>query len=450
MWRAEQEVLISTAKVYLGQSNLGELKTLIERIDKLQVEEQNRSLLLAKLYNLLGYALRADGDYNEAIAAYEKARDLWRDIEDREKDRLLKQHLSAQHANTLNNLAWAYAEVGKFGRAIRLGEDALDLRVNLGPLAPIAFSYNTLGMINLRSAKPLEGRQLCELALDIFHDVELLRGVGLAEIALAEALRRSMDFPYFYLMDEKIGLLDEAATHIKNALEIFSQKIIEPLRKIEAYIEAGCIFRDWARLDRQVDRPFQVHYEQSEQYLRSAMREAENLSLVHKQLEAQVNLAWLYFYVDELDYAEKEAQAAIAAIPKTCTIGTIETREEGNKCNIWAQILGKIHLLLGEIARERLEEEYADRRALDEAIEQLLKKAGKYYALSLAYDRQYAEDFRDFRRAKDLIYENIKGFGHQRMRVLIEGVRETERTFDLTGDYAQMTALIREYFGEVI
>lgn len=446
IWHAEFELLKLTARIYLSETVDEELKKLVDEVQQFTSNQSAKKLFQAKMYNLMGYTLRVEGDYHSAIDWYEKSRNLWRDLDYSEEDSSFVGHLKAQYANTLNNLSWAYAEVGKLGRAVRVGADALELRLALGPLAPVAFSQNTLGLISIRNGKPVQGQTLCQQALNIFEDLELLRGVGMAKTALAEALRRSADLDYLYPSERKYDIFSESAAHIEEAIEIFSKKIPEPARLVEAYIEAGCVYRDWAWLDRRLECDINVHFKKGKLYLAQAIEEAKKLGLLHKEMDSQVNLAWLYFYVGKSDNAVKECYLVIGKLPENCHL--LQTKEGViGDCTIWSQVLGKTYLLLGEIARERSEAEYLEGQGLTENCKQHLRDAGKNYALSLAYDQMYAADFRDFRRAKDLIYDRIKVFGRERMYALWEGVLAAEEEYQLDPNSDKMRDLITEYFG---
>ncbi len=128
-------------------------------------EDWRRRTLLAEAYNDLGYLYRTLGWFQKAADWYGRAVTLWRQLEDEEEDDLRRMALRAQHANTLNNLAWALAELGHFDRALRMAEDALEMRQALGPAAPVAFSLNTLGMIETRADQPHRARVHCRRAL---------------------------------------------------------------------------------------------------------------------------------------------------------------------------------------------------------------------------------------------------------------------------------------------
>ena len=247
--------------------NLGEefeaagkaLESAVAELGKLRPDELTyqwqQQTTLAEASNTLGYYYRMLGMFQKAVAAYEQATGMWRQLEDREPDVLRKQAMKAEHANSLNNLAWAYAEYGLFGRATRYARDALEMRRSLGPVVPVALSENTLGLILTRYGRPLEARVHCQRALRIFRDRARPRGIGLSCIALAEALRRASDQESLFSSEERADLLREARDHAEEAVSVFIETIPERARVVEAYIEAGCVYRQWAWLRPRYESP---------------------------------------------------------------------------------------------------------------------------------------------------------------------------------------------------
>ncbi|MEM3554744.1 MAG: tetratricopeptide repeat protein, partial [Candidatus Micrarchaeaceae archaeon] len=266
-------------------------------------EEWWRSVYLAEAWNDLGYLYRTLGHFHWAEEAYRKAVDLWRRLEDEEEDGLRRVALRAQHANTLNNLSWALAELGRLRQATTVCTDALEMRQALGPRAPVAFSLNTLGLILIRDDKPHRARTHCSHALAIFRDLDQPRGVGLASLALAEALRRMSDVEHLYSPEEIAGFLRQAADHANDAVEIFEKVVPERPRLVEALIERGCVYRFWAWLrpkyepaPEREDPDVGELFRRAEEDLRRAMDLAGE-ELPFRHLDAHVNLAWLYYYV---------------------------------------------------------------------------------------------------------------------------------------------------------
>ncbi|MGB9890713.1 MAG: tetratricopeptide repeat protein, partial [Anaerolineae bacterium] len=437
-------VLEGETLLYLGEElpRAGDL--LLAAADKLEsytpaspFEEWRRRTLLAETYNDLGYLSRTLGWFQKATEWYSKAVTLWRQMEDEEEDALRRMALRAQHANTLNNLAWALAEQGHFDRAARLAEDALDLRQRLGPAAPVAFSLNTLGMIETRADQPHRARVHCGRALSIFRSLQQPRGVGLAEIAMAEALRRMAAIPDLYSPEESADMVREARGYLDDAVEIFSPEgpVRERPRLVEALIERGCLYRLWAWLrltypdaKKEGDPTLEELVRRSERDFQRAMEEAGE-ALPYRYLDALVNLAWLYYYVRKEDRAEDEAQKALDRIPPEYRLPLQTAHKELPHTFYWL-LAGKTYLLLGQLAMRRFAQAKEEKREQEERMEHL-RRVGEHFTAALAYDELFAYEFRDIRRAIRSIYERLRGLNQQEMAAVHQGIANAIQRYGL-------------------
>jgi tetratricopeptide (TPR) repeat protein len=350
-------------------------------------------------------------------------------LEEREEDGLRRLALRAQHANTLNNQAWAMAERGHFLAATQTCQDALDMRKMLGPRAPVAFSLNTLGMILTRDDKPHRARVHCQRALGIFRDLEQTRGIGLASIALAEAFRRMSMVPDLYAPEEEADLLQRAVQHSTDSVEIFGEggPVPERPRLVEALIERGCAYRQWAWL-----RPLYISSQDPEQdeltgFSKEDLDRAIALAgddLLYRSFDAQVNLGWLYYFTRQLDEAEQEARRAIGRVGEEYLITADEGLPDTSLPNsaFFVQ-LGKVHLLLGEVAGSRF---------LDEDNREALRDVGKYYTLSMAYNDLFASDFRDVRRGAHRMYVRLKKLNLSEFELAHEGMQQAIDEYHLS------------------
>ncbi|MBN1814681.1 MAG: tetratricopeptide repeat protein [Anaerolineae bacterium] len=389
-----------------------------------KLEYLRRTILLAQAYHVLGYLMRVQGRFQVACEIYRNALPLWRELK-REPD----------HAETLNNLGWAYAEAGNFRRALRCTRDALHMREELGHRYSIALGYNTLGLVEVKADQPHRGIIHCERALDLFRNLGTTRGIGLALTALAEAHRRRADLPDLYPVHERVQWLKDAASYAGQAVDIFQTKVTEPLRLVEALNEAGCVYRNWARLwpEHHVEGdPSQEElFEKGEAALSEAARRAGK-TFDYRRVDALVNLAWLHFYVGHQD---KEAIDTLLLteqdIPSQYRIveGKGVPQVENPASFLWVQ-LSKISNLLGEIAMK----EYwgvpspGARQVRDPAR---LREAAEHYTLSLAYGELFADDYRDIRRAKDGIYDQFRRANVEEIQTVYQAVRQTALKYDL-------------------
>jgi len=417
------------------------LQEAIERLRRFQpkedFEKHRRQLLLTRAHNTLGYLLRVQGRYGEARDVYRASLPFWRGLK-----------LEAEHANTLNNLAWAEAEAGNLGRAKRYCQDGLKLRQKLSHRYPWALSLNTFGLIEVKDDQPHRGRVHCGQALVIFRDLGMPRGIGLAYIALAEAYRRCADTPEVYSPPQKAQLLGIAADLADQAVEIFRHEVLEPLRLVEALLELGCVYRNLARLRCEHPKAVGDSLEDLIQKAEDALRETAELaadSFPYRQVDALVNLAWLYFWVEmEESKVEQVLEEALAPIPEEYyfTKGGPPAVERPNT-TFWVQ-MGKAELLRGLLALKAYRSE--PRMPGGVRDEGLWKQVTEHFALALAYDNLFAEAFRDLRRAKDTMYENLNGINVEELRALYRVVDETAQKYQFEKPPAMLTFL-EDYFG---
>jgi len=89
---------------------------------------------------------------------------------------------------------------------------------------------------------------------------------------------------------------------------------------------------------------------------------------------------------------------------------------------IFAQ-MARMHVLKGVQAMEAFE------RSAKKPPYEDLRTAAREFALALEYDHLIADDFRDLRRAMNLIYEHLKGLNAREMGAFYKAVEETAKDF---------------------
>lgn len=454
MTRAELDVLEGWAAAFWG-SGLEErvirsqnaIQSLLQLRPESKFEQRQRDRLLARAYNELGYLLRVQGRFQAACDVYRRALPLWRKLE-----------LEADHADTLNNLAWANAEIGNFGRARRHCRDGLALRQELGSRHLIALSFNTLGLIEIKDDKPHQGRVHCERALAIFRDLGVLRGVGLAYTALSEAHRRGATAPEVYFPNEQADRLRLAEEFASQAVQTFRDEVPERLRLVEALNELGCVYRDWARVRSEYHSEQDPDRDELADKAIHALREAADLAadeFLYRQVDALVNLAWLYSYLDKFEPTQSVLREAEELVPPEYYI----TKERGvpelkdPSAFFWVQ-MGKAHLLKGLLAVRQYEaaQPPAKGEVRDEA---LMQQVAEHFALALAYDELFADDFRDMRRAKNAMHRALRGINVKELQMLYKSADAVAQTYHLERRPAmgrqparpRMRNFLEEYFG---
>jgi tetratricopeptide (TPR) repeat protein len=456
---ARLDVWEGMAQAYLGEDLARSEELLGRAIEVLrsarpedEFHQWQRTLELANAYNGLGYLLLRRGRHRQATVAYQRALPLWR--------RLGKGY-EAEHANTLNNLSWALAELGGFDDAIRHCMDGLDLRSELGARYPIALSYNTLGQIQTRNDQPHRARINCERALAIFRELEMMRGIGMSSIALAEACRRMAETEEVYFPEEQVDLLRQALQHAREAVAIFGPyqqwpdvrrkepQVSEPARLVDALIELGCAYRDWVRLwPSYTPQPGDPDREKLAQLGEQALRQAAQLAgsqQPHRAVDALVNLAWLRYYVGDLDGVEAVRNEVQAMVSDEYRITEEAGPPSGEPDQPWHWVqLGKMHVLQGHIAFNR----YFNLKESDpELAHAALKEAAEMYTLALAYDDLYGlgHMFRDMKRGEFRIYDRFRGLNVDDLHFVVQAVQATADTYHL--GQPQLALLIDKWFG---
>jgi len=400
-------------------------------------------LLLAKALNYMGYLYRIKGQYRKAIENYNKAIAYQRALK-----------LETQQAETLNNSAFALAEAGEPHTAMAQGQDALQLRLRLGFPYPIGLSYNTLALVEIRHSDYPRAKDYAEEAKKIFEEIGNRRGVGLAYLALAEALLRLSAKPALRAeelsLDTRLKLLEEAERLAKEALSIFQNLYPEEEREIEAWLRLGCACRDQARFLEEARK------EGAEEKAREAMDCFEKVAkrarerMPYRAVEAVVDEAWLEYYMarwEDMARWEKagaKIDEALKLIPDDYKIPK-EPEKLGefspNAClPFWAQ-LGKIEVLKGVMAFD----EFGKSKDMDK-----FKEAIEHFARGLAYNELVSEHSHGFQLALFTVYDRLKGLNVGEIKTAYEVLADFERkepAFKLGRERVRLWDKMEKWFG---
>ncbi|MFQ6100725.1 MAG: tetratricopeptide repeat protein [Anaerolineae bacterium] len=216
-------------------------------------EEQDVHGWVSQVENGLGLAYRSSGDWDKAAEHYRES------VSACERFGCPPHHL----ASALNNYGYVLGLRGRFEVAITLCEQALTLRQDLNLLRAVGSSYSTLGELYRYQQRYDRAFEYYNRALRIFeeqNDWEWL-AIVYQEQAIAQAYA---------------GELDEAWTNIHKALELCERYNIRALPW--ALNRAGRIAL------------MRGEYNQSEQFLRRGVREARDAGDVWFLLATTVEL----------------------------------------------------------------------------------------------------------------------------------------------------------------
>lgn len=431
-------LLIHTGKDYKGLNNilLGVLGHTEEFSDRFtpKFDKWRRNLLTAYAQNIIAYLYRSEGNYIKAVENYRKSLSFWREHK-----------METEHAKTLNDMSWCLAELGEFDTALTYCEDGLNLRRKLGYPFLVALSLNTLGLIETKNRQPERGRFRCEQALGIFRDLEQPRGIGLASHALAEALRR-MTSVSDLLTDEQINKnLELAEGYAKEAIQIFTDIFKEPMRQVEAYIELGCVYREMARRMKSDDHIRSEIISKCEEAFFIAEKYAGS-TFAYRGYDSLVNLAWMYYYVDNFNLAREMIGRVLQKIDNRYLFVAGRTPMSIDEPVRWFWVqLGKSYLLLGQIAFDEYNE--ANKQGNDEMAKEKLMAAGSAWALSIAYNEKYKEEFRDLVEGRKRIYRCLGSLNPEEVEWVKEGFHDVYAKFPGVLELKSFEIWVNEKFG---
>jgi tetratricopeptide (TPR) repeat protein len=435
----ETWILANTGKDHEKARQL--LVDIFDRVEgmpsKTRLDKWRINFLKAYAISMQGFLYRIQGEFKQAVEKYLQAVPLWRGLK-----------LEIEASNNLNNLAWAEAEAGDFQAALVHCKDGLHLRRKLGRRYLIGLSLNTLGLIETRAGSPERARFHCEQALKIFQEMEIVGGIGLACLALAESLRR-MTNADLLTHEQAIEHLREASRYAEEAVKIFTEQVKQPLRLVEAEIEFGCVYREWARhlpADNP-ERPEKI--EQSRIAYEAAVTVAKEWGYEYRAIDALVNMAWLYYYVGD---TEKARDILRERVRKRLGDEHVYTKVHGVDASHaptswnWVQ-LGKANVLLGMIFFDEYKQ--ADREKNKPLAEERLRQAAHNWTLSMAYNSLYGKDFRDFTKGREEIYERLEQLNLEEIEWVRDSMNRTYREYHIAEDQRTFEQFLEERFGVV-
>ena len=353
-----------------------------------------RARILGRTHNYLGYLYRIRGRYGPALDQYKRALPYFNaaDIQD-------------ERANTLNNLAYLLALLGRVNSALLHIKQALEIRQGIGHKYQLALSHNTRGIIHTLHDHPEWGERECREALYIFEDLQEPRGIGLTCLGLGFALRRRGDQwkVDVYPLNEAAKDFQEAVQYFERAVNIFSTQVSEPVRLWEAYNELGSLYCDWGFLtwERRISNKVALEqYERSINYQREALKIAQERELQSQTLDSLDDLAQVIgdrsFLLLRMRKLKKARQSRVEAeslldqiwrmvpMPFHLTPGQ-GFRQEAEAGEIYWRVLGKAHQWWGRWAFRDLQIGVVP----DQKREKMFQEATRNLILAAAYFQRF-------------------------------------------------------------
>lgn len=410
--------------------------------------EQRLLYVLALTYNHLGYGLTTLGYFQQAVHTYAETLKYYR--------RLPANLLKSEEATTRNNLSRALVEMG-MKRSIRVCRDGLELRTQVGDWLPIAYSLNTLGLIMNDLYRPKEAVEYCARAYAIASNIGDERLIGLSLTQLGESLRRlAQADPKPEEGAEEI--FREAESALGQALAIF-QRSEEKVRLIEAHIEIGCLYRDWLNDKDKTELPdiWKRHFTNAEGYLKTAIDEAHQRKLARLELDARVNLAWVYFRAGEGGQAVQELERAITIVAEVqpgvlLVKGQLPPLRANHPTHYFKQ-LSKIYGLYGRLklrafvtlSVEQKGRFVGDRDRMPENSAKILSEAAENYVQSLGYAELFLPRSESLTTIYNELYDHMKKMNQSELTTFYRAEQQATQDYRIAEIRIENFGLLRGF-----
>lgn len=346
-------------------------------------------LVLGRLHNNVGYTYwMYKGRFRQAIAEFRRAIALFRD------------RLPEELANSQDNLGRVYARLGDEFAAIQLIKEGWLTRKNLGHTYREALSLISWAMSLARLGHPEPALKKAHVALAQVRQTDVMRGRGLVLYArglvyriLAESWREE-SIP----VEDAIEYARLAEIDLRDAVEIFTQIVKEPIREVRALNELACLYRARYLILTVNARP---ESEREKAFLdgvrtfRDAIRRAQECGYEIEELDSMQDLAVLYARAGHHQEVENYLSEVVRRIPQEYQItsgkGLVKLSSE-DQIDLYYKLLGQVELLRGALAfqgglRGRWEE--SARVVEDET----LLRAARHYFLAVAYFNRYSTEY---------------------------------------------------------
>jgi hypothetical protein len=428
--------------------------------------------IIGNSYNTLGYLYTTRGEYRLAANAYQAGLRYLRDT-----------GFLTLEAVTRNNLSRVLSELGLITRASRICRDALEVREKLGFENPIASSYSTLALIYNNGMQPENAWVEAAKAAAYFRKLQDTRGLGLALHHLAEALRRLALSPLEKIDYTPEQLFDTAREAISEAVQLFEQSP-EIMRRLEVYIEQGCLYRDHMRYLRDKNKEEQSprDLQRAERYFNDALKNlnkavalAEEHNFPRHRLDAQVNIIWTYFYAGKLPETEAafddSLKTALALMDndQTCLLSPNTAPPQPHKTEPYRyMLLGKAWTTIGSIWMDRFEErqkffkqqhpsakpERTTAIHQDAEAQQRLAKAADAFVQALAYNKLYSIRSPAIPVIFNMLYGYLKGFNQTELQDFYRYQDEARSRYRVEEikpiDLSDMKTFLDQSFGDYL
>lgn len=390
-----------------------------------------------------GFFEKNTGKFGEAIDSYAQSIWYYRDLS-----------FEANQARSLNDRAYALAQVGELDEAEMQAADALYLRRRLGLGYLIALSLNTSGIIAALSGKTATAVDQCRTALQIMRRLNQPAAQVMVLRAYGEALRREAG-----RLPEKVErqrkFLAAAIERSKECIDLARGVLRSPSELLsEVLDEYACACRDMLWFCRQHSDPDRCGNDQISRYLKEAEDHFQRAlqavpagdAFAHHVVDTRINLAYLHYYNGSANEARQWIEQAFEQIPESVRDPRQHTKSSPKR-TVYMGYLSKAHSLLLRIAGDRLEELSRDKDHAAQRLarlDELLPEA----ILTIYFAERHGGNPHRVRMSRQAVYRQFKMLPSEELRHVYRNASPTSDKLGLPKAYRNhMRDYLRAQFG---
>jgi hypothetical protein len=322
---------------------------------------------------------------------------------------VLQRHLEMSGlTRTLIDLAHAMARTGQIHHGRLLALEAERRCRRRGDAEALARALNVRAVVEGHDNHQREALRYANRALQVAQPLHVEDVHGAIHLTLARARRHLWDSLSDEERSQEPNVLLDALREVDLAVNLLWAN---PADKVEALLERGCIYGEIARWHDWQGREDQAHRAaaRSHKDAEGAAGLAAAFGHPGQQALAWVHLAWLHYYLGQIDQVQAALTQASAAIPPEYLLpaqGAIPLMAQISRpdeaCLLLYTALGRGEMLRAYMALDRVQ------AALD-AREQkgTLQAAVGQISLSLYYLGQVAGDHVELARAEEGLHQRI-------------------------------------------
>lgn len=400
------------------------LQAMLERFPALGQCTPEQAVALARLLNAYGYQLRLGGMLSQAVEYYSRAKAAFRSL-----GKLLELYLE-EYVMLLNNMAFAYATLGRMVLARPLAHEALRLNEDRGSEYSTGLTLSTLSQIARMREHYSQAIEYGEEALRLFRELSDVRGIALAHLGIAQAKRvkakHEFEKGWSKSAEGVRQLLDEA----RSALDAAQQSVAgAKITALDAQLRAeqGRVSRELGRIIGKAEGA--QYFSHSVQQLQSAANTEgwsmdERANALQDLAETQFDLGDSKAALENLEKIEKLIGHEYLIVPGE------QIPETGLPAQHF-EPLGKMEMLRGQMAFARGNWQEGLQRNI----------------LAYAYFMRFSPDAVKKDTMVEYLYRHLQGLPIEYQEVLVRDAYTWINIYELGDDVVALVKAISELFG---